>query len=510
MGYNDIIIYLLAIFGGFVVSVILVPLVIKIANKLGIVDNPKAADRKVHQKITPLSGGVAIFVAVFLIIFVFRYFGLANFSRVPDHFLFGVFIASLFIIVGGVLDDKYSLKPWQQIIFPLIASLIVVIVGIKISYVTNPLGDTNSAILYINAFWGTILAFVWLMGMMYTTKFLDGLDGLVGGISVIASFIIFMVSLSWDVPLSATGIWSLALLGGCLGFLIFNYYPAKIFLGESGSIFLGFMIGVLSIISGSKIATTLLVVGIPVLDVLWVIVQRLLKKESPFSHADRKHLHYRLLDLGFSRQGAVWFLYLVSLAFGSLAVVGFGFSKFISFLVLVSLMVVLTIIFYLNNKKNGNPDNGKREKIVGWGIDIITILAFMPIVLGGYFVAHNNLDKKDLIIGDHQVRVEIADNYKTREKGLSGRKSLADGQGMLFIFSDYGRHAFWMKEMNFPLDLIWLRDNRVIGFEPDLPPGGLLPLKDYRPLEDINWVLEVPAGFIAKNNIKIGDSAVIK
>ncbi|MFA5047614.1 MAG: MraY family glycosyltransferase [Patescibacteria group bacterium] len=359
MTHNDILIYFLAAFGGFAVSVILVPLVIKIANKLGIVDNPKVADRKVHQKITPLSGGVAIFVAVFFMIFLFRYSGLANFSHVPDHFLFGVFIASLFIIIGGVLDDKFSIKPWQQILFPLVASLIVVAVGIKISYVTNPFGDTHSAILYINAFWGTILAFVWLMGMMYTTKFLDGLDGLVGGISVIAAFIIFVVSLSWDVPLSATGICSLALLGGCLGFLIFNYYPAKIFLGESGSIFLGFIIGVLSIISGSKIATTLLVIGIPALDVLWVIIQRVAKKESPFSHADRKHLHYRLLDLGFSRQGAVWFLYLVSLAFGSLAVIGFGFSKFVSFLILIILMIALTVIFYFNSRKNGNKNNSQ-------------------------------------------------------------------------------------------------------------------------------------------------------
>ena len=125
-------------------------------------------------------------------------------------------------------------------------------------------------------------------------------------------------------------------------------------MGEGGSVFLGFILGVLSIISGSKIITTLLVMGIPALDVLWVIVQRLVKKESPFSHADRKHLHYRLIDFGFSKVGTVLFLYLISIIFALFAVSSSTFNKLIDLIVLIMVMIALVILIYIKSKKNAN------------------------------------------------------------------------------------------------------------------------------------------------------------
>jgi len=357
---THILIYLAAIIGSFVLTAGLMPVIKKAAFKYGIVDNPLSAERKIHQKITPLLGGVPIFISVFVVLLIIRYFGLANFSMVPDNFLLGVLLAAAIVVIGGVLDDKYNLQPVQQVIFPLLAAAVIVSCGIRIGYISNPIGGPLNAIIYLGAWPGIILAFFWLMGMMYTIKFLDGLDGLAAGIGAIAALMIFFVSLSWDVPLSATGVWALALLGACLGFLLFNWQPAKIFLGESGSIFLGLLLGVLSIISGSKITTTLLVVGIPALDVLWVIVQRLRRRESPFSHADRKHLHYQLLDLGFSRSGAVWLLYLVALGFGSLGIINSSFGKLVCLLMLAVCMAILIAAVSYNNKRQTN-EGGKKD-----------------------------------------------------------------------------------------------------------------------------------------------------
>lgn len=349
---NINLIYFLAFSAGFVLVLSVTPLIIRLARHFQILDKPGSTDRKRHQEATPLLGGWSVFLAIFIVIFIFRFFNLADFSAIGDNFISAVFIGGLLIMIGGTLDDKYNLKPRQQIIFPLLAAFLVLAAGIRISYVTNPVGGPFNAIIYLTPIWGMIIAFFWLMGLMYTTKLLDGLDGLVSGIASVAAFIIFILSLNWDVYLSATSVWSLALLGATLGFLFFNFYPAKIFLGEGGSIFLGFILGVLSIISGSKIATTLLVVGLPALDVLWVMIRRLYLGQSPFSHADRKHLHFKLLDLGFSQREAVLLLYLVAISFGLIGVLSDSLGKLLTLLGLVIIMSLFILIINKNLLKN--------------------------------------------------------------------------------------------------------------------------------------------------------------
>lgn len=344
--------YFLAISLSFLISLMTTPVVIRIASYFKILDKPGLLDRKIHKKSTPLLGGWAIFLSVFISIIIFKFFGLADFSGISNYFMAAVFTGGLLIMVGGTLDDKYNLKPWQQIIWPLLAALIVLIAGIRIAYVTNPVGGPLNAIIYLTPIFGTTISFFWLMGLMYTTKLLDGLDGLVSGITGVAAFMIFMLSLSWDVYLSATGVWALALFGASIGFLIFNFHPAKIFLGEGGSIFMGFMLGVLSIISGSKIATTLLVVGIPALDVIWVITRRLISGQSPFSHADRKHLHFKLLDAGFNQREAVLLLYLIAVTFGLIGLLSSSLGKIISLIGLVIFMSIIILLIYTKSTKN--------------------------------------------------------------------------------------------------------------------------------------------------------------
>jgi len=334
--------YFGVVLASFVLSAALVPLIHFIALKNNIIDRPETAERKIHSTPIALLGGWAVFLSTTLIILAIRYLHLADFTVIPLKLFLGIILASIVIIIGGTLDDKFNLPPHEQIIFPLAATIIVLASGLHIGYITNPFGSAGTVI-YFAQIIGIIIAFIWLMGMMYTTKFLDGLDGLAAGISAIASLFIFLISLRWDTPLSATGIWALALLGASLGFLLFNWQPAKIFLGEGGSVFIGFLLGVLSIITGSKITTTLLVMGIPILDVLWVIIQRLISHRSPFA-GDRGHLHYRLLSLGLSNKQAVLILYFIALGFGSLGVISSSYGKMILVVCLVAVMAMLLTI----------------------------------------------------------------------------------------------------------------------------------------------------------------------
>jgi len=341
--------YFAVILASFLLSTALVPLIRLYARKNNIVDKPDAAARKVHELPTPLLGGWVIFLATTISIVLIRYFHLADFSDIPLKLFIAIIFASIVIIIGGTLDDKYNLPPYQQIIFPICAVIIVLVAGLHIGFITNPLGESGS-IIYIAKYFGIAISVLWLLGMMYTTKFLDGLDGLVSGIAVIASMFIFLVSLNWDKPLSATGIWALVLMGSCLGFLIFNWQPAKIFLGEGGSILIGFLLAVLSIITGSKITTTLLVMGIPALDVIWVIVSRLLSRKSPFS-GDRKHLHYRLMALGLSKAQIVWLLYFIAIGFGSLGFISSSYGKMILVFCLIAVMIILSTLLKVKAKK---------------------------------------------------------------------------------------------------------------------------------------------------------------
>ncbi|MFC1598281.1 glycosyltransferase family 4 protein [Patescibacteria group bacterium] len=296
-----------------------------LALKYKVVDVPKVA-RKIHKRPTALLGGAAVILAFFVGV-ALAWPHLIGGYMLPKH-LIGLMIGACFVLVGGVLDDKFDLSPKLQIVFPVLAVLSVIVAGIGIDYITNPFGgvlqlDTFEVEVFSIAgmpYYFTILAdlftLAWLMGMMYTTKFLDGLDGLVSGVTVIGAVIIAVLSMTSIVYQPETAHLSLLAAAAFFGFLCLNWHPARIFLGESGALFAGFILGVLGIISGGKIATTLLILGIPILDVLWVIIRRLfLEKRSPFK-GDRKHLHLRLIDIGLSQRQAVLVLYAFTTIFG--------------------------------------------------------------------------------------------------------------------------------------------------------------------------------------------------
>lgn len=348
--------YIFAFLIAFVLGLVLTYLVAKIAVKKNIVDRPEThPERKIQKAPVPLLGGLAIFFAFFLTVFIFKNQIVTDY--ILPKYLWGLLIGSFVLMVGGFLDDKYDWSAKKQIIWPVLAVVIAIGAGIGVKYITNPLGGviwldslkfriiTLGGTPYYLTLFADLFAFVWLLGMMYTTKFLDGLDGLVSGITVIGSVVIFFMSLTNDVNQPATALMSIIFGGAAAGFLVFNFYPAKIFLGEGGSLFCGFGLGILSIISGGKIATALLIMGIPILDVIWVIVRRVvLEKKSPFKTADKKHLHFRLLDVGFSHRGAVLFLYALTVIFGFTTLFFKGFGKLISLSVLVFVMLALGLI----------------------------------------------------------------------------------------------------------------------------------------------------------------------
>jgi UDP-GlcNAc:undecaprenyl-phosphate GlcNAc-1-phosphate transferase len=233
--------------------------------------------------------------------------------------------------------------------------LSIVISGIGVNYVTNPFGGlvyldrivmpvlNVGGIPYKLTLFADVFALVWLLGMSYTTKFLDGLDGLAVGVTAIGALIIAAVSLMKEVSQPDTAVIAFALSGACLGFLIFNWHPAKIFLGEGGSTLCGFMLGLLAIVSGGKIATALLVLGLPIFDAVLVIIGRLAHGKTPFA-GDRTHLHFRLLDAGFTQRQTVLLYYFCAAFFGISTLMLRGWEKIVALGLSASLLAMAAAV----------------------------------------------------------------------------------------------------------------------------------------------------------------------
>lgn len=321
-----------------VLACLVTPFVAWFMRFFGILDRPHSEARKIHGKPIPLGGGLAIYITFFGLLILGKVSGAVGFHTISLRSLMGIFCGSSVLIIGGFLDDKFTLRARQQICFPIVASLIIVAFGIGPSVITNPLGGVIDLSSWFLA--ADVLLFFWLMGMMFTTKFLDGLDGLVSGVVAIGALVIFFLTKqpAWFQP--EVGFMALILAGSCLGFLIWNFHPAKIFLGEGGSLLTGFLLGVLAIISGSKIITTLLVMGIPALDVARVIYRRF-KRGQPVFVGDNEHLHFKLVNAGLTQRQAVLLFYIISGVFGTSALVLSNQWKLAALIILAGLMAVI-------------------------------------------------------------------------------------------------------------------------------------------------------------------------
>ena len=326
-----------------------------LAERLGVFDEP--GTRKIHPKAIPRLGGIAIVLAFLLtttgyVLAANRLdFGSAK-ILIFDQKLIGALLGALVLLVVGIIDDIRGVKPWCKLFWHTMAAVLVVVFGLSISYIRLPAGlhiELTNLVLNYSLFghvfhfvvWSNLLTVFWIVLMINTLNFLDGLDGLASGISVIAAIVIFFLSLSLGQP--AAALLSLIFAGSVLGFIPWNFNPAKIFMGDSGSMFLGYMLAVLAVISGGKVATAFLVLGIPVMDVVWVALRRLFSGHSPFQ-ADKFHLHHRLLAVGLTQRQAVLMLYLISAIFGTVAIFSQTAGKIQAIVWLLAVMGALAIV----------------------------------------------------------------------------------------------------------------------------------------------------------------------
>lgn len=358
-------IYFLAATSAFFLSFALTLITIQLGYRFNLLSRPRKRD--IHKKPVPRIGGVAIFASFLLVSLVYFLlihpdYRLSNFlSSGVDKQLIGIWFGGLIITSSMLFDDVYGLKAWQKFLFQFAAVISVIASGIGIDHLANPFGDAfNLNSVYIPVFhyggityhfslWSDLLTLVWMVGMMNVINFVDGIDGLASGLSVIASATIFFVAISSGQP--ALALLAIILVGSSLGFLSLNYPPAKIFMGDSGSMFLGFMLGVMPLLSGGKLATAFLVLGFPILDGLIVAGGRLLRSQNPFNTPDKTHLHHRFISAGFSRRKALWSMWLIAAAFAWVALRSNTLQKIEAFIALIILLVVMIQILNYRAKK---------------------------------------------------------------------------------------------------------------------------------------------------------------
>lgn len=351
----------------FIVSFMATPYTIKLAHKIGAVDIPKD-ERRMHKKAMPKFGGPAVILG-FLVstIYLLIVMGMENTINLAGHEqygmkLIGMFLGICVITITCVIDDIKPIKPITKLSGQLVAAIIAVAFGIRIGdidlafFSTSELGEVFSAVLTV----------LWIVGVTNAINLIDGLDGLSSGISVISAISLLVIFVLNGSPLVSI-ILITALAGALVGFLPFNFAPAKTFIGDTGSNFLGYSLSIISILGMAKtytmavIVLPLIVLGLPIFDTIWAIIRRLIKGKSikAIFKADKGHLHHRIVAKGFSQKQAVLILYGLSATFGIFAVIllDSGIWKALSFL----LMVIVAIGLGYKNFQEEKSENKKYE-----------------------------------------------------------------------------------------------------------------------------------------------------
>lgn len=335
-----------ALLGAFVVavlvSVVLVPGAIAVARPLGLVDHPDA-QRRVHTRPVPRSGGLAV-TASFVVVSLGAVL-VGGMSGAPAPILgrnlLTLLAGGVVALLIGMADDRWDLRARWQLLGQAGLAVGAVAFGLTIAAVNNPLGP---GLIRFAPPLAAILTVVWIVGMINSVNFIDGLDGLSSGIGVIAALTLGVISLTTTVGEPFVGLLCFALAGALVGFLRWNYHPARVFLGTGGVMFLGYALAVLSVYGTAKVAVALLVLGVPIIDTFWIIVRRLAAGASPFK-PDRGHIHHRLLDLGLTQRQAVLVIYALCAALAVLALVLSGTGQLYAFIgVLVGFGLLILVL----------------------------------------------------------------------------------------------------------------------------------------------------------------------
>ncbi|GAA0121282.1 MAG: undecaprenyl/decaprenyl-phosphate alpha-N-acetylglucosaminyl 1-phosphate transferase [Clostridium argentinense] len=319
-----------------IISLMATPLVIKLAIKLNAIDVPNDP-RRIHKKPTPRMGGVAIYIA-FVIGVVLN---MSNFS-IQD---LGLLIGATVIVIGGMIDDVKDLRPRYKLVFQIVAAVILIVFGLKITLVTNPLNSGGS---FLNlGLLGIPLTIIWVIGITNAFNLIDGVDGLAAGVGFISSVTLFIVSV---INGRGDAAFLTAILSGAIiGFLPYNFNPARIFMGDTGSQLLGFLLAAISIDGAIKSATALVIavpllaLGLPIYDTLFAMIRRKVNGK-PIMQADKGHLHHRLLGLGLTQRQVVLIMYLISAILGGIAIIAMQISSKKAYFLLASVVTFIAFI----------------------------------------------------------------------------------------------------------------------------------------------------------------------
>ncbi|KOY82346.1 MraY family glycosyltransferase [Lysinibacillus sp. FSL H8-0500] len=332
-----------SLIAAFIASILLTPVVKRLAFRIGAVDAPNY--RKVHARIMPRLGGLAIFLAFIIgvaILYPFLMDILRNAKNDSDTYLLAIIIGACIIVATGVVDDMREISAKAKMLGQLAAALIIVFVGgIQIEMVNLPfLGTLDFGLLSIP------LTIIWIVGITNAINLIDGLDGLAAGVSTIAlitlAVMAFIMSNMFVLAIAAI------LAVASLGFLFYNFHPAKIFMGDTGALFLGFMISVLALLGFKNVTFVSLIIpiiilGVPISDTFFAIVRRLRMKKK-WSDPDKSHLHHRLLDMGFTHRQTVLLIYGIAMMFGLAAII-FSMAKVWGAILLVAVILTAIEIF---------------------------------------------------------------------------------------------------------------------------------------------------------------------
>lgn len=283
-----------------VLALVFVPLAMKLAYKIGAVDKPNA--RKVHTKIMPRMGGLGIYLAYIIVVLA---------TQKMNMQLAGLLLGSTILVVLGIFDDMKDLNAKFKLLIQILAAVIVMAFGVRIEFMTNVFGGEA---IYLDIL-SLPITLLWIVGITNAINLIDGLDGLAGGIATIAALSMAVVGWIYGQYLMAS--MAIILAGATMGFLRYNFHPAKVFMGDTGSLFLGFNLSVLAIMGVAKsvtfisLAAPVLVLGVPIFDTFFAILRRKMNHKPIFA-ADKDHLHHRLLGMGFSHRKTVLIIYAIS------------------------------------------------------------------------------------------------------------------------------------------------------------------------------------------------------
>ncbi|MCA9391862.1 undecaprenyl/decaprenyl-phosphate alpha-N-acetylglucosaminyl 1-phosphate transferase [candidate division WWE3 bacterium] len=335
MGSQTLYTLLIAFVVAFGVSYALTPIVRKLAVRFGFVDNPTRKHPAIlHSTVIPRAGGVAMFIAFVIAALLFASI---------DKLLFGIIIGGAINVVVGTLDDKYDLPPALRLLFQVLSAVVVGIAGVTF-YVSNPFQE---GLLYFGAF-NLIILIVWIVWLMNTINWTKGASQL-PGVAVIAYIALAVTALNYQSgnPYQIqTAILSVISAGVVLAFLPYNFPPERMFPGFGASTFIGFNLAVLSVLSGGKVATLLIVLAIPIVDAILVGLKRILSGKSPLRN-DRGHLYHFLLDLGWSKQKIIFLYWGAGIVLGVISVMQHTEQKITSLVILVTIISLSFVYLYM-------------------------------------------------------------------------------------------------------------------------------------------------------------------